>query len=292
MSGLSNSRQTSSSTRPAAGERDRDAVAAGQVEAALLRARPDEEQHGDRDQQHRGLDEREDAERRHVGLDDLAALEVRLLVPGQEQRERERERRRARPSAAPSAGRRDRCGGSSDRDVLHLALARSAGCRGARSCSRAPRGSRSAARAARRRAGGRARAGAGRAAPRRARAARSGPGTRSTAAARRRCSSRWAASRPPRRAGLLGARLRLAHEPLGRLVGLAVGLSHPRTPRRSEPSSSVADVGLKPASAPGSTIVRLWPSTRTTSSSPIFLSETSPSLGERQVQPQRRACRR
>ena len=88
-SGSSNSRQTISSTRPAAGQRDRRAVAARQVEALVLAARPHEEQHAGRHQQHGRLDEAEGAERAHVALDELARAlgHVRLLVPRQQQRD-------------------------------------------------------------------------------------------------------------------------------------------------------------------------------------------------------------
>ena len=198
-----------------------------------------------RDQQHRRLDEREDAERRHVGLHDLAALEERLLVPGQHERERQRERRRARRAAAPSGGRNvaprsaHRIGMSStsrlgarralealDRVVEHRADARSA------------------ARAARRRAGGRARAGARRAAASTQREQRVEVRERGRGGGRAAAPAVGRDRAAAALRGLLGARRApraRAARPPRRPRGRAQPCSNPTI---SEPSSSVADVGL------------------------------------------------
>ena len=58
--------------RPAAGQRDHEPVAARQVEALALHARPDQEQHAGGDEQDRRLDEREDPERAQALGDEVA----------------------------------------------------------------------------------------------------------------------------------------------------------------------------------------------------------------------------
>ena len=244
MSGLSNSRQTSSNIAQPPASDDRDAVAARQVEALLLRARPHEEDHRDRHQQDRGLDEREHAERGHVGLDDLPCPEVatsgtraaRTRAPARSPR-----RRRA---AAPSADGTGPSASSSDRDVLHLALARRRPARAGRSSSRARPAARSAARAARPRPGAAARAGAGRGRVHQREQRREVR----DAARRRPCrlpQPFGGVRRPPRRARPprpWSCASRTSR--LGGLVGLAVGLSHARTPRSASLPRASREVGL------------------------------------------------
>ena len=220
---------------PAAGEHDRDAVAARQVEALLLRARPDEEQHGDGDEQDRGLDEREDPERRarwpgrpcrpaknvfwYQGSTSESAS-ASAAARGQLQllrQSREIARARLIGSGCPPPRARAR-GGLSRRSIEKSSTARSAS-----SSSRSASAS--------------WRASSGGSVPRSAVDEREQRAESGNARRRRPAPlpSRWAASRPPRRARPPRPRVRLAHQPLGRLVGLAVGLSHARTPRAASP---------------------------------------------------------
>ena len=120
----------------------------------------------------------------------------------------------------------------------------------------------------------------GRHAPRARRAARAAR-CRSGAprAWRSRCSSRSAGGpagrrRPPRPG------VRLARQPRPRASSGACDRAQPwlepRQSARSAPRRRASPRRLEPASARRQMTVRLWPSTRTTSSSPIFLSYTSP----------------
>ena len=142
--------------------------------------------------------------------------------------------------------------------------------------SRARRGSRSAAPAARRRAGARAPAESRRAWRRAAAssAATSGNGLAAGALAEAPAARRDAVGCGPRR---LPRRARAPRAPAARPPRRSRGRAQaPSNPTSSVPSSSAPTSAGSRRAPPGSTIVRLCRSTRTTSSRPIFFSGRRP----------------
>ena len=110
-----------SSAAQRARDHDHRAVAAGQVEGLVLRARPDEVEHAGGDEQHRGLDERELAPGRAV---ERASVGRRAAAPSTTAGTASASAPpRTPPPAASRAGApgmRGRASPSVERDVLHV----------------------------------------------------------------------------------------------------------------------------------------------------------------------------
>ena len=221
----------------------------GRWKRLALRARPDQEQHGAGDQQDRRLDEREDAERGQVALHDLRAFAERTTSGTRAGTARPR----ARPRRCPRCAARAAAPEGVSRTLTGAKSLTRSGCPprraaarrrrpGARCTSRARRAGRAAARAARRRAGA---ASSGGTTPRSdstsaVSAERSNAGGVRLLAGRAPAARRDAAA-ARRLLGRAPAPRASAARPRRRPRGRAQPSSNPTT---SEPSASVADVGL------------------------------------------------